>query len=45
MKRSLLYSSATLLLLLLLSGHPTHVATAGEDEALRVAGLWSGTVF
>ena len=45
MKRLALFTSATLLLLLVPLGYPTHVASASEDEALSVAGLWSGTVF
>jgi hypothetical protein len=45
MKRLALCTSATLLLLLLPSRLPTAVATASEEETLRVAGLWSGTVF
>lgn len=46
MKRRALFALCTLLLVLCSStGHETQVVSASQNEALAVAGLWSGTLF
>src|SRR5262245_13398321 len=45
MKPAAFCASLTLALLLLPSGSPSGVASASDEDALSVSGLWSGTVF
>lgn len=45
MKRLAFCTAATVLVLRWPLGYPIGAATASEEETLRVAGLWSGTVF